>query len=168
MQAVKHETLTQWRAANISPVLGYRGCLTPHCMWASVRDGGPTLTQLFYKAPAVLQPALSRPTDYTWSRSTDYGWMATNQHRPRWPNIYQTLGRCRLALPDPQPSKHEPLNQCWFYAGPASQKVGQNWNRIGSTSRVCWECWQDTFVFCTSPGVKILKLLPNWLSLKTI
>ena len=118
-------------------------CLTPCWMWASFTDGGPTLTQPFSKHRTVLQPA--------WSRPTDYGGMDTSQHRRRWPNIYQTLGRCRLALPDPQPSKHEALNQCWFYAGPLSQTVGQNWICIGSTSRVCWECWQATFVFCTSP-----------------
>ena len=41
------------------------------------------------------------------------------------------LGRCRLALPYPQPRKHEALNQCWIYAGPASQTVGQNWISIG-------------------------------------
>ena len=28
--------------------------------------------------------------------------MKTSQHRRRWPNIYQTLGRGRLALPNPQ------------------------------------------------------------------
>ena len=28
--------------------------------------------------------------------------MDTSQHRRRWLDIYQTLGRCRLALPDPQ------------------------------------------------------------------
>ena len=105
-------------------------CLTPRWMWASVTDGGPTLTQLLFKASCVLQPA--------WSRPTDYGWMDTGQHRRRWPNIYQILGRCRLALPDPEPSKHEALNQCLFYAGPASQMVGQNWTSIGSTSGVCW------------------------------
>ena len=92
-----------------------------------------------------------------WSRPTDYGWMDTGQHRRRWPNIWQALGQCRLALRVPQPSKHEALNQCCFYAGPASQMVGQNWTSIGSTSCVCWECWQTTFVFCTSPGVQILK-----------
>ena len=56
-------------------------CLTPRWMWASVTDGGPTLTKLFFKA---------------WGRPTDYGWMDTSQHRRCWPNIYQTLGRCLL------------------------------------------------------------------------
>ena len=83
--------------------------------------------------------------------------MDTGQHRRRWPNIWQALGQCRLALRDPQPSKHEALNQCCFYAGPASQMVGQNGTSIGSMSCVCWECWQTTFVFCTSPGVQIIK-----------
>ena len=153
-----------WRWANISSVLGYRVVFdaTLHVGQRHRRRANinPAFVQSCPKHPGVLQPA--------WSRPTDYGWMDTSQHRRRWPNIYQTLARCRLALPDPQPSKHKALNQCWFYAGPASQTVGHNWTSIGSTSRVCWECWQATFVFCTSPGVKILKLLPNWLSLKTI
>ena len=40
--------LQRW--ANISPVLGYVTCLAPHWMWASVTDGGPTLTQVWFKA----------------------------------------------------------------------------------------------------------------------
>ena len=80
--------------------------------------------------------------------------------------ILACTGDAGPTFTDPQPSKHEALNQCWFYAGPASQTVGQNWPSIGSTSFVCWACRQATFVFCTSPGVKILKLLPN--CLKTI
>ena len=32
------------------------------------------------------------------------------------------------------------LNGYW----PAPQTVGQNWTSFGSTSRVCWECWQAT------------------------
>ena len=59
--------------------------------------------------------------------------MDTSHHRQRWPIIYQTLGRCRIALPDPQSSKHEALNQCCCYAGPASQTVGHNWTSIAST-----------------------------------
>ena len=78
------------------------------------------------------------------------------------------IGSVSACTARPHPSKHEALNQCWFYAGPAWQTLGQNWTSIESTSRVCWECWQATFVFCTSPAVKILKLLPNWLRLKTI
>ena len=136
-------------------------CLTPRWIRASVTDCGSTLTQLLFKA-------LCGYYSQHEVGLTDYGWMDTSQNRRRWLNIYQTLGRCRLAVPDPQPSKHEALNQCWFYAGPASQMVGQIWASFGSTSRVFWECWQATFVFCTSPGVKVLKLLPNWLSLKTI
>ena len=33
--------------------------------------------------------------------------------------------RQQYALPDPQPSKHEALNECWFDAGPASQTVAR-------------------------------------------
>ena len=147
-----------WRWANISPVLGYRVVFDATL---NVRQRHANINPAFAQSiEQVLQPA--------WSRPTDYGWMDTSQLRRCWPNNYQTLGRWRLPLPDPQHSKHELLNQCWFYAGLASQTVGQNWPSIGSTSRVWWECWQATFVFCTSLGVKILKLLPNWLSLKTI
>ena len=65
-------------------------------------------------------------------------------------DCHPVLASTRLqqyALPDPQPSKHEALNQCWFDVGPASPTVKQNWTSIGSTSRVCWECWQDTLCF---------------------
>ena len=148
--------LRRW--ANISPVLGYRVVFDATLNVVQHHRPRANINPAFAQSMVpVLQPACSRPTDY--------GWMNTSQHRWRSPNIYKTLGRCR---PDPQHSKHGALNQCWFYAGPASQKVGQIWSSIGSTSRVCWECWQATFVFCTSPGVKILKLLPNWLSQKTI
>ena len=121
--------LCLWRWANISPVLGYRVVFdaTLHVgqrhRWRA--NSNPAFIQSIVW---VLQPA--------WSRPTDYGCMDTSQHRRLWPNIYQTLGGCQLALPDPQPSKHEALNQCWFYAGPASQTVGQNWTSIRSTSRV--------------------------------
>ena len=39
-----------WRWANDSPVLGSVSCLAPRWMWASVTDGGPTLTHLWFKA----------------------------------------------------------------------------------------------------------------------
>ena len=140
--------------ANISPVLGY-GVVVDTILNVGQR----------HRRRANINPAFVQSIvpilQSAWSRPTDYGWMDTSQHLWRWPNIYQTLGRCRLALPDPQPSKHKALNQCWFYAGPASQTVGQNWTSIGSLSCVCWECWLVTFVFFTSPGVKILRLLPN-------
>ena len=68
--------------------------------------------------------------------------------------------RQQYALPAPQPSKHEALNQCWFEDGPASQTVGQNWTSIGSTSCVC-RVLTGYVVFRTSWGVKILKLLLN-------
>ena len=61
MRAFKHETLTQCRAIVGPPsttlsqhyLAQYRvtmSCLTPRCMWASVTNGGPTLTQLLFKA----------------------------------------------------------------------------------------------------------------------
>ena len=146
--------LRRW--ANISLVLGYRVVFDATLNVGQHHRRQANINPVFVQSIVrVLQPA--------WSRPTDYSWMDTSQHRRRWPNIYQTLGRCRLSLPDPQV-----LNQWWFSAGPVSQTVGQNWTSIGSMACVCWECWQATFVFCTSPGVKILKLLPNWLSLKTI
>ena len=106
------------RWASISPVLGY--CVLfdatlhvgQHHRWRA--NINPAFVQSIVR---VLQPA--------WSRPSDYGWMDTSQHRRRWPNIYQTLVQCWLALPDPQPRKHEALNQCWFYAGPASQTLGR-------------------------------------------
>ena len=69
-----------------------------------------------------------------------------------------------LCMPDPQPSKLEVLNQCWFDTGPASLTVGQNWVNVSCLLGVL----TGYIVFRTSPVVKILKLLPNWLSLKTI
>ena len=94
--------LRRW--ANISPVFGYRVVFdaTLHVGQRHRRRANinPAFVQSIMR---VLQPA--------WSRLTDYGWMDTSQQRRRWPNIYQTLRRCRLALPDLQPSKHEALNQ---------------------------------------------------------
>ena len=46
-----------------------------------------------------------------------------------------------------QTSKQAALYQCCFYAGPTSQMVGQNKTSIGSTSRVCWVCWEATLCF---------------------
>ena len=37
------------------------------------------------------------------------------------------------------PRKHETLTQCCFNVGPAAPTMGQHWNNIGSTSRVCWD-----------------------------
>ena len=79
------------RCANISPVLGYRVVydVTLHVGQRHRRRANinPAFVQSIVR---VLQPA--------WSRLTDYGWMDTSQHRRRWPNIYQTLVRCWLAL----------------------------------------------------------------------
>ena len=73
---------------------------------------------------------------------------------------------------------------CWYYSRPevgllttvewilastgdASPTFTRHWVDVGLHC-LTRSCWQATFVFCTSLGVKILKLLPNWLSLKTI
>ena len=91
-------------------------------------------------------------------------------HTRRWPNaglmlvnrlrrwgLYslRTVSTTRPACYWTQPSKHEALNQCWFDAGPAWQTVGQHWNSIGSTSSVCWECWQTTLCFAHPHGSKM-------------
>ena len=72
-------------------------------MSASVTDGGHTLTQLLFKASCgyYSQHDVGLLTTVEWILAS------TGDAGP-------TLGRCRLALPDPQPSKHEALNQCWF------------------------------------------------------
>ena len=60
--------------------------------------------------------------------SVNYGWMNTSQHRQRWPNVYQILGRCRLALPDPQ----LPANtKRWTSAGFMLGQGRKRWARIG-------------------------------------
>ena len=112
--------LRRW--ANFSPVLG------DHVVFEVTLHVGQRHRRRANINPAfvqsivwVLQPA--------WIRPTDYGWMDTSQHRRRWLNIYQTLGRCRLALPDPQPSKHEVLNQCWFYDG-QRRRIDQHWVNV--------------------------------------
>ena len=94
-------------------------CLTPRWMWASITDGGPTLTQL------LLQPA--------WSRPTDYGWMDTSQHRRRWPNIYQRLGRCRLALltrSSANTGVELVLVLCWASVADGGLELDQHWVNI--------------------------------------
>ena len=51
-----------WRSPNINPVLGYRGsCLVSHWMWATVIDGGSTLTQLWFKALCLYSLCYTSP-----------------------------------------------------------------------------------------------------------
>ena len=38
-----------------------------------------------------------------------------------------------------KPSKHDPLIQCCFNAGPPSQSSAEHLSSIGSMYRVCWE-----------------------------
>ena len=154
LQAVKHKTLTQcW--ANVGPppttlsqywvTLSF---LPPRWMWASVTDGRPTLTQLWFKAKTCRYRHRQHEVPY-WLGLNGY-WPAPAtlaQHLTDIVSVSACTRRQQYALPDPQPRKHNVLNQCWFDAGPASQTVGQNWTSIGSTSRVCWECWQATLCF---------------------
>ena len=95
-------------------------CLTPRWMWASVTDGGPTFTQLLFKASWVYYSqhivGLLTPVEWILASTGDAG--------PEFTRHWVCVG---LHCLTPQPSKHEALNQCWFYAGPASQTVGQNW-----------------------------------------
>ena len=88
------------RGANISPVLGYR------VMFDATLHVGQRHRRRASINPAFVQSIL-RVLQPAWSRPGDYGWVDIGQHRRRWPNIYQTLNRCQLALPYPQPSKHQ-------------------------------------------------------------
>ena len=101
-------------------------CLTPRCMWACVKDGGPTLTQFLFKASCryYSQHEVSLLTMVEWILAS------TCDAGPTFIRHWVGIGLHCLTR------KHEALNQCWFYAGPASQTVGRNWTSIGSTSRV--------------------------------
>ena len=68
--------------------------------------------------------------------------------------------RQQYALSDSQPRKHKALNQCCFDAEPASHGepvLDQHWVNVSFLLGVL----TGHIVFCTSPGVEILKLLPN-------
>ena len=53
---------------------------------------------------------------------------------------------------------------CWASVADSGPELDQHWVNVSCLLGVL----TGHIMFCTSPGVKILKLLPNWLSLKTI
>ena len=161
---------------NAEPTLAQYWVTMSGWMWASVTDGGPTLAQLLFKASCwyYSQHEVGLLTTVVWIlASTGDAGPTFNRH---WVGVSL---HCYIYR------QHEALNQCWFYAGPAirstrfwtsaSFMLGQRrrrWARNGPAlgQRLVFAGSVDrpTFVFCTSPGVKILKPFPNWLSLKTI
>ena len=94
-----------------------------------------------------------------------------------WPTVCDddpTLGSCRLVLPasTARPTAHAANTRRWTSAGFILGQRRRRCGRIGPVlgQRLVFARSVDRLhiVFCTSPGVKILKLLPHWLSLKTI
>ena len=88
-------------------------CLVSRWMWASVTDGGPTLTQLCFKASwgtgMLVPPAWS--TD-----RAEWILASTGDAGPKFNRHWVGVGLC------------EALNQCWF-----GQRRRQ-WSSIGSMS----------------------------------
>ena len=99
-------------------------------MWASVTDGGPTLTQLWFKTlcryMGICYPSLSLTRQCV--RVTYISPMPGHCVR-RWPTFKRHWGL---------PIEHDTLKQCWFNVGSASQRVGQHKTNINSMCRVCW------------------------------
>ena len=79
--------LLHW--ANISPVLGYHVVFDARLNVGQRHRRRANINPAFVqRVVPILQPA--------WSRPTDYSWMDTSQHRRCWPNLKQTL--CRVGL----------------------------------------------------------------------
>ena len=104
-------------------------------------------------------PGYCWPTFYDAEPTLAQYWVAVSCLTPRW--MWATLNVAPATLAQHSTDIGSVL-ACT--AIPAAQQrlwtsVGfmLNWTSNGSTSCVCWEYWQATFVFCTSPGVKILK-----------
>ena len=94
-------------------------------MWASVTDGGPTLTQLWFKAwwpyrQYAGTPGLDKHCTHVIQMFSVYWVERTPANTRRWTSGGLMLGQ---------------RHRRWASIGPA---FGQR--------RVCWECWQ---VFCT-------------------
>ena len=139
--------LRRW--ANINPVLGY-------CV---VLDATLNVSQR-HRWRANINPASCRYySQHEVGLLTTVEWIlaSTGDAAPTFTRHWVGVGLHCLTRSPKKTQCVEPV-----------QTVDQNWTSNGSTSRVFWKCWQATFVFCTSPSVKILKLLPNWLSLRTI
>ena len=134
--------LPRW--SNISPVLGYR------VVFGATLNVGQRHRRRANINPALDQRIVPLPECMKYWLGLNRYWPAPAtlaQHSTDIGSVSACTRRQQYVLPDPQPSKHEALNQCWFDAGPVSQMVSQNWTSIGSTSRVCWECWQATLCF---------------------
>ena len=151
---------TGGQTRDVDPMLGY--------CWPTVYGAEPTLAQYCmgyrvvfdatlnvgqrHRRRANINPAfvqsIVRVLQPAWNRPTDYGWMDTSKHRRRWPNIYQTFGRCRLEMPDPQPANTRRWNSAGFMLGQPRRRwakigpaLGQRLVFAGSvdTSHLCFE-----------------------------
>ena len=136
------------RSVNISPVLGY------HVVFGARLNVGQRHRRQANINPALIQSIVPVPPACQYRQHEVLtiwlnGYWTLAQHLTVIGSVSACARHQQYALPDPQPSKHEALNQCWFDACPASQTGGQKWTSIGSTSRVSWECWQA--MFRTSP-----------------
>ena len=128
-------------------------CLTPRWMWASITDGGPTLTQLLFKASCgyYSQHEVGLLTTVEWilASTGDDGptftrhWVGVSLHcltrnpanTSRWTSAGLMLGQHRRR---------------W---------TRMDWTSIRSTCRVCWECWQATFHITGCEDIKTVAQL---------
>ena len=138
MQVVRHGTYTQCRAivgppsttlSKHLPSIGLPCRVWRHVrwMWAGITDGGPALTQLWFKAswpycqPFVFMWLMIVPTGS--KRLPGVGTVLAHSLR-RWIGVVPALGGCiscfvvmTMGLLH---SGHDALAWCWFGAGPAS------------------------------------------------
>ena len=103
--------------ANAGPTLAQywvtKSCLVSRSMWASVTDGGPTITQLVQSIVPV--PPACRYHQHKVLTRAEWILASTDDNGPTFKRHWVGIG---LYLPPPvstdrpQPSKQEALNQC--------------------------------------------------------
>ena len=165
----------------VDPMLGW--------CWPTVYDAEPTLAQYLdycvvfnatlnvgqrHRWQANINPALVQSiVPPAWS--TNYGWMeipapATLAQHSTVIESVPASRPTRLQQYAARPAAQQKrgvkpvLIWCWASVADSGPELDQHWVNVSCLLGVL----TGHIMFCTSPGVKILKLLPNWLSLKTI
>ena len=119
MQGVKHETLTQCRAivgppsttVGQHPVLGYR------VVFDATLNVGQRHRLRANINPAFVQSIVGYYSHHEVGLLTKVEWILASN--VRLAQHLTDIGSVSACTARPHPSKHEALNQCWFYAGPA-------------------------------------------------
>ena len=145
-------------------------CLAAYWMCASITDGGPTLTQLWFKASCrYRQHADTTSMKYWlglngyWPCSTGDAGLTFNRH---WigAGLYSPPAVCSARPAAQQTRGVEPVQVwCWASVADGGPELEQHWVNVSCLLGVL----TGHIMFRTSPAVKIIKLLPNWLSTKS-